>query len=121
VAATSEKQTANTMRMVRAMANKRTPLARKYRLDVGKTYVETPDGGRLEQITSSATAAEGAEVTFAVADETEHWTPSNGGRDLAETLDQNLGKTGSRLMETCNAWLPGVESVAEKTFDGWVD
>lgn len=120
VAATSQDQTANTMRMVRAMANKRSPLARKYRLDVGKTYVETPDGGRLQQITSSASAAEGAELTFAVADETEHWTGSNGGKDLAETLDQNLGKTGGRLMETCNAWLPGIGSVAESTFDGWV-
>ncbi|MFD5599188.1 hypothetical protein ACFWHR_03935 [Leucobacter sp. NPDC058333] len=120
VAATSQDQTANTMRMIRAMANKRTPLARNYRLDVGKTYVETPDGGRLQQITSSASAAEGSELTFAVADETEHWTGSNGGKDLAETLDQNLGKTGGRLMETCNAWLPGVASVAESTFEGWV-
>ena len=120
VAATSQDQTANTMRMIRAMANKRTPLAKKYRLDVGKTYIETPDGGSLRQITSSASAAEGAELSFAVADETEHWTDSNGGKDLAETLDQNLGKTGGRLMETCNAWIPGAGSVAEASFDGWV-
>jgi hypothetical protein len=119
VAATSEDQTANTMRMVRAMSHKGTKLAKKYGLEVGKTYVETPDGGKLSQITSSASAAEGAELTFAVADETEHWTPAKGGPDLAETLDQNLTKTGSRLVETCNAWIPGIGSVAESTFDSW--
>jgi hypothetical protein len=119
VAATSEDQTANTMRMVRAMSHKGTRLAKKYGLDVGKTYVETPDGGKLQQITSSAAAAEGAELTFAVADETEHWTPAKGGPDLAETLDQNLAKTGARLMETCNAWIPGIGSVAEIAFDAW--
>lgn len=119
VAATSEDQTANTMRMVRAMAHKGTPLNKKYSLDVGKTYIETPDGGKLTQITSSASAAEGAELTFAVADETEHWTPAKGGPDLVETIDQNLAKTGGRLMETCNAWIPGIGSVAESTFDAW--
>ena len=69
IAATSEKQTANTMRVIQVMASKTSPLARRYGLDVGKTYIDTPGGGRLEQITSSASAAEGAEVTYAVADE----------------------------------------------------
>jgi hypothetical protein len=119
VAATSEDQTQNTMRMVRAMSHRGTALAKRYKLEVGKTYVETPDGGKLQQITSSATAAEGSELTFAVADETEHWTPSKGGPDLAETIDQNLTKTNSRMMETSNAWIPGVGSVAEMTFDAW--
>ncbi|MCD7100459.1 hypothetical protein [Pseudoclavibacter sp. 13-3] len=121
VAATSLDQTANTMRMVRAMSNKRSKLARRYDLEVGKTYLETPEGGRLQQITSSATSAEGAELSFAVADETEHWTAGNGGPDLAETLDQNLAKTGGRLMETCNAWIPGIGSVAETVFDSWAE
>jgi len=119
IAATSEKQTANTMRMVRALSHKRTKVARRYNLESGKTYIETPDGGRLEQITSSATAAEGAETSFSVADETEHWTPGNGGPDLADTLVQNAAKTGSRLMETCNAWVPGIMSVAETVFEAW--
>ena len=120
VAATSEDQTANTIRMVRAMANKNTKLASKYNLQPMKTFIETADGGILKQITSSATSAEGGELTAGIADETEHWTPSAGGPDLAETLDQNLTKTGGRLQETCNAWIPGVDSVAESTFDAWV-
>lgn len=121
VAATSEQQTGNTMRMIRAMANKRSVLAKKYELDVGKTFIETPAGGKLEQITSSASSAEGAEQSFTVADEVEHWTPGNGGVDLVDTLVQNSAKTNARIMETCNAWLPGAESVAEKTFNAWCD
>lgn len=76
--------------------------------------------GKLQQITSSATAAEGSETTFSVCDESEHWTPGRGGPDLAQTIQQNLAKTGGRMLETCNAWVPGVGSVAETTFDAWV-
>lgn len=120
IAATSERQTANTMRMVRAMANKRTPLAKKYGLDPGKTYVDTPNGGKLEQITSSAGTAEGAESSFTVGDETEHWTPGVGGPDLIDTLLQNAVKTGARVLQTENAYEPGQDSVAESTHNAWL-
>ena len=120
IVATAESQTANTMRMVRAFAPKRSPLAVEYQLDVGKTiYYRLPEG-TLEVITSSSTAAEGAEATFVVGDETEHWKPSNGGPELASTLADNLAKSGARMLETCNAWVPGIESVAESTWDAWV-
>lgn len=119
IAATAESQTANTMRMVRAMAQKRSRLVSEYRIDVGKTVFYTPAGGQLEVITSSASAAEGAEVTFAIEDETEHWRPATGGPDLAGTLDRNLAKSSSRAIETANAWEPGAGSVAESTFDAW--
>lgn len=39
---------------------------------------------------------------------------------MAEVMDRNVGKSGSRLLETSNAWEPGRESVAENTFDAWV-
>lgn len=121
IAATSESQTANTMRMVRAMTAKGQPVTEKYRLDAGKTKIFSPlNSGELEVITSSAAAAEGALVTFAVRDETEHWTPVSGGVALAETLDRNLSKSGSRAIDTCNAWQPGDDSSAETTFDAWV-
>lgn len=120
IAATAESQTANTMRMVRAMASKGSKVVTKYRLDPGKQlYYKSPEG-TLEVITSSATAAEGAEASFIVADETEHWKPTNGGPDLIATLEDNLTKSGNRLMETCNAWIPGHETVAETTWDGWL-
>jgi hypothetical protein len=105
IAATAESQTANTMRMVRAMAQKRSRI-RRVRHRRRQDDLLHPAGGQLEVITSSASAAEGAEVTFAVEDETEHWTPTSGGQDLAQTLDRNLAKSGSRAVETANAWEP---------------
>jgi hypothetical protein len=120
IAATAESQTANTMRMVRAFASKGSPIVEAYQLDPGKTkYYKLPEG-TLEVITSSATAAEGGEGSFIVADETEHWKPSNGGVELASTLGDNLAKSGSRMLETSNAWVPGVESVAEDTWEAWL-
>lgn len=120
IAATSEDQTANTMRMVRAMAAKGTRLVTEFGLDPGKTIYYEPGGGELKVITSSASTAEGAEATFIVADETEHWTPSNGGPELANTLEDNLVKSGSRMLATCNAWVPGRDSVAEADYLAWV-
>ena len=58
--------------------------------------------------------------TYCVLDESEHMRPANGGIDLARTISRNLAKTGSRGLETCNAWEPGAGSVAEETFDAWV-
>jgi hypothetical protein len=120
IAATAESQTANTMRMVRAMAAKGSKVALRYHLDPGKQlYYKAPEG-TLQVITSSASAAEGAEASFIVADETEHWKPANGGPELAATLEDNLTKSGQRMLETCNAWEPGLETVAETSWDGWV-
>src|SRR5690606_10574078 len=79
IAATAESQTKNMMRMVRAFAPKGSRIVEDYQLDPGKTrYYRLPEG-TLEVITSSFTAAEGAEPSALVADETEHWKPSNGG------------------------------------------
>lgn len=120
IAATAESQTANTMRMVRAFAPRGSELVREYGMDPGKTrYYKLPEG-TLEVITSSATAAEGSEASFIVADETEHWKPSNGGPTLAATLADNLAKSGNRMLETSNAWEPGLDTVAESTWGAWL-
>lgn len=120
IAATAESQTANTMRMVRAFAPKGSEVVKEHGLDPGKTkYYKMPEG-TLEIITSSATAAEGAEGSFTIGDETEHWRPGNGGVDLAATLEDNLAKSGSRMLETSNAWVPGQETVAESTWEAWL-
>lgn len=120
IAATAESQTINTMRMVRAFAPKGSRIVADFMLDPGKTqYFKHPEG-TLEVITSSSTAAEGAEATAIVGDETEHWKPSNGGQELSSTLADNLAKSGSRQMSTCNAWVPGAGSVAEDDWKAWV-
>lgn len=120
IAATNEAQTENTMRMVRAFAPKGSRLVDDFKLDPGKTqYFKAPEG-KLEVKTSSPTGSEGAEATFVVGDETEHWTPSRGGPELASTLEDNLAKSGSRMLETCNAWVPGLGSVAESSWAAWI-
>lgn len=120
IAATAESQTANTMRMVRAFAPKHSAVVREHGIDPGKTlYYKLPEG-TLQVITSSATAAEGAEASFIVADETESWKPSNGGPTLAATLSDNLAKSGNRMLETSNAWEPGLDTVAESTWGAWL-
>ena len=113
--------TANTMRMVRAFCQKKGALARKYDLDPGKTFIETPGGGRLSQMTSSATSMEGGEVSFVVGDELEHWLPAQGGPAMLETIQQNAAKMGGRFMGTCNAWIPGEQSSGEAIFEAWCD
>lgn len=44
---------------------------------------------------------------------TEAWTVTNGGVKLAATLRRNLGKTGGSSVESPNAFIPGLGSVAE--------
>ena len=120
VVATSEQQTKNTMRMVRAFAAKGSPLARRYGLTVGKTFLDSVSGDQLEQKASSSRSLEGGETSFTVCDELERWVPSNGGPELMNTIEQNAAKTGARTLHTCNAWVPGESSAAEATFEDWV-
>lgn len=120
IVAAAESQTKNTMRYVRAFCPRGGRLAREYGIDVGKTQFYKLPEGTLEVITSSFTAAEGAQSTFAVGDEPEHWTPANQGDQLNSTILDNLTKTGGRMVHTCNAWVPGAGSVAEDTWDDWV-
>lgn len=122
IAAVSFDQTENTMRHIRAMASKQNApkLHEDYGLDVGKTQIFVPPEGKLEVITSSAASAEGAETTFVIGDELEHWTPANGGIEFHNTLVDNLTKSGNRMLETLNAWKPGIQSAGESTFEAWV-
>lgn len=122
IAGVSEKQTANTMTMCRAMLDG-SPAVAEYGLDVGLTRIYTMAGGKLEPITASPTTAEGARPTFVVADETHHWLESNRGHYLAEVIRRNLAKVRdgtARLLETTNAHEMGQDSVAERTYDAWL-
>lgn len=122
IVATSEAQTMNTMRMVMAFCSKGSKLAKKYDLDVAKTKIDTPGMGLLTQVTSAPHTLEGAEISFACGDETEHWVPSRNGPELLAVEKRNAGKSpGARVMETSNAWVPGEGSVAEATYEDWCD
>ena len=82
-------------------------------VDILATFVVLPGGGRIEYTTASAVSREGNRPVFAVFDQTESWTESNGGKRLAAAVRRNLGKTGGCSVESPNAWRPGWGSVAE--------
>lgn len=88
-------------------------------LEPMETFVNLPDKGRIEFVTSAATSREGNRPVFAVLDQTEEWKPSNGGVRLAATVRRNLGKTNGSSVESPNAYEPGAASVAEDSAEYW--
>jgi hypothetical protein len=123
IAGVSEQQTKNTYDAIVAMAED-SALVEDYGLDVGATRILTPRGGKIVMITASAATQEGARPSFAILDETHHWTKSNGGHGLARVIKRNLAKSRdgmARSIETTNAHEPGQDSTAEKSYNAWRD
>ena len=122
VAGVSETQTENTLAAIRALVEG-SPLVDEVGLDVGLTRIFIPGGGKIVPITASSSTQEGARPSFAIMDETHHWTKSNGGAKLARVISRNLAKSrdgSARLIETTNAHEPGGESVAEDSYQGYL-
>jgi hypothetical protein len=114
IVAVSEDQTANTWEPLLEMA-RNGPVYDAYEIEPLESFVNVPDG-RIEPVTSSGTSREGFRPVFSALDQTESWTPTNGGRKLAATIRRNLGKVNGCSVETPNAFEPGVGSVAEQSF-----
>ncbi|UIW13255.1 terminase large subunit [Arthrobacter phage Crewmate] len=120
IAGVSETQTQNTFDAIRAMCEE-SALVDDYGLDVGMTRILTPTG-KIVPITANSATQEGARPSFAIMDETHHWTVSNGGAKLARVVRRNLAKSrdgAARVVETTNAHEPGHDSVAEKSYLAW--
>lgn len=120
IAGVSETQTQNTFDAIRAMCED-SALVDDYGLDVGMTRILTPTG-KIVPITANSATQEGARPSFAIMDETHHWTVSNGGYKLARVVRRNLAKSrdgSARVVETTNAHEPGHDSVAEASYLAW--
>lgn len=120
IAGVSETQTQNTFDAIRAMCED-SLLVDDYGLDVGLTRILTPTG-KIVPITANSATQEGARPSFAIMDETHHWTLSNGGYKLARVVRRNLAKSrdgAARVVETTNAHEPGHDSVAEASYLAW--
>lgn len=117
IVAVSEDQTANTWDPLLEMVREG-PVARNYKIEPLETFVNVPRG-RIEFTTSSARSREGFRPVFAHLDQTESWIPTIGGPKLAATVRRNLTKTGGCSVETPNAFVPGENSVAEKSWEAW--
>lgn len=117
IVAVSEDQTANTWDPLLEMAREG-PVADSYDIEALETFVNVPRG-RIEYTTSAARSREGFRPVFAVMDQTESWTPSIGGDRLAATVRRNIAKLQGLTIETPNAYVPGEESVAERSHRAW--
>ncbi|MFB9776126.1 hypothetical protein [Brevibacterium otitidis] len=117
VAAVSEDQTRNTWSALLEMLEG--PVVDNYPgLEPMSSFVNLPRGW-MRFITSSGTSVKGARTVFSALDQTESWFSSNGGHKLHETMDSNAAKMGGSYIETPNAFVPGTDSVAERTASYW--
>lgn len=114
IAAVSEEQTRNSWSPLLEML-RNGPVVDNYPgLEPMETFVNLPRG-RIETITSSARTVKGNRALFAILDQTEEWNKSNGGHRLSEVMLTNATKVGGTTVESPNAYIPGMDSVAEKT------
>lgn len=112
-AAVNEDQTRNAFDPLLEMI-RQGPVMDEYAVDPMDTFVALPKG-RIEYITAAALSKEGNRPVWCALDQTEGWTPSNGGRKLADVIRRNAGKIGGTTVETPNAYRPGQGSVSEMT------
>lgn len=121
IAANSEAQAADLLRVANGMVPKRT--AEKYGYDKGITRTILKDNGsRVELLTSSEKSSEGDPATAVFLNESHHMNSSNGGDKIAEVARRNVtkGPDGTaRVLELTNAHEQGGASVAEQGFDAW--
>lgn len=112
IAAVSQSQTKNTMRMLPTLAGPE--MAAEFGLVVrAETAVAFHGTATLDAITSNYRTLEGGRSTFVVLNETHHWIASNGGHKMYETLKDNTTKMDGRILAITNAYIPGEASVAE--------
>jgi len=83
--------------------------------DTGVTRINLPGGGLIRPVTSAHLSRIGQRLRFVVQDQTESWTISNHGRDLADAQRRNLAGMNGRWLSTPNAWDPADASVAQQT------
>ncbi|GIF08670.1 hypothetical protein [Actinoplanes siamensis] len=114
ITATSEKQTDNIFRHVKAMI-RLGPLSDLMR--AGEGMVRIGAEGEIDTVTVGALSKLGNPVTFAMQDETGLYNDSNKLRNVAETQRRGAAGMGGRSLETTNPFDPAQDSVAQRTFE----
>ncbi|WP_052313658.1 terminase [Nocardia thailandica] len=119
--AVSQEQTKNTMRLFPSLIPAAT--RRHYGIQIGKLNVYgLGDTRQIEAVTSSPLAIEGGRPTLVIRGETQNWVSSNGGHEMAGALEGNAAKSeggAARILDICNAYRPGEDSVGERVRDGY--
>lgn len=116
IAAATEAQTSNSWSPLLEMLAEDAPVFDEYPgLEPMGSFVNLPGRGRMIPVTTSATSIKGKPTVFTIMDQTETWRHSNNGIDFADVLINNAVKIGGSVIESPNAYIPGEESVAERT------
>jgi len=120
-AAVSKDQTRTTMTIFPWLFSKEA--IAEYGIDIGKEIIYAERGRRrIEAVTSSPRALEGARSTFVLKNETQHWLTNNEGHAMDRVIARNLAKAvegQSRSLAITNAYEPGEESVAQLAREAW--
>ena len=115
IAAASEAQTSNSWEPLLEMLSGAAPVFDNYPgVEPLSGFVNLP-WGRIEPVTTSATSLKGKRPIMVIADQTEQWTPGNGAAKVYEVILNNATKVGGSVIESPNAYTPGLGSVAETT------
>lgn len=122
IVAVSQEQTKNTMKLLPSLIPQET---RDYfGFQIGKVSAwAMGDTRQAEAVTSSPLALEGGRPTLVIRNETQNWNASNGGHDMDGVLEGNAAKSEvdapARMLDICNAYRPGEDSVGQRTREGW--
>lgn len=119
--AVSQIQTQNTMKLFPGLF---TPEARRhYGIQVGKQNVwGLGDSRQIEAVTASPLSLEGGRPTLVVRNETQNWLASNDGHTMAGVIEGNVAKSrlgAARILDICNAYRPGEDSVGQRVREAW--
>jgi hypothetical protein len=121
IVAVSQEQTKNTMRLFPSLIPQET--RRHYGIQVGKLNVYgLGDTRQIEAVTSSPLAIEGGRPTLVIRNEIQNWNASNGGHEMAGAIEGNVAKSqnaAARILDICNAYRPGEDSVGERVREAW--
>lgn len=96
----------------------------KYSLEIAKEAIIKHAGprGRIMVVPNNPRALRGPRPTLVIADEVSEWVDSNGGHAGMVRIRSNLAKdptASARLFELCNAFEPGEDSHAERTWQAY--
>ena len=124
IAAVSLDQTKNTMKIFPSLIPGET--RRMFGVQIGKQNVwARGDAAQIEAVTASPLAIEGGRPKLIIRAETQNWNSSNGGHDMAGAMEGNAAKaeagTPARILDICNAYRPGEDSVGQRQREGWED
>ncbi|MGZ9829874.1 hypothetical protein ACXYTP_23455 [Tsukamurella ocularis] len=121
IVAVSQEQTKNTLKLFPTILPPET--IRRYGIQIGRLNVwGLGDTVQIEAITSSPLAVEGGRPTQVIRGETQNWNSSNQGHELAGAIDGNVAKSRrgtARILDICNAYRPGEDSVGERMREAW--